>query len=279
MHLRSVLRSTAALCGVAAVTMAISPIGASAAPDPGDVRIHLIHGIPGVPVDVAAGGAEVFADFQFGQTKDLSALAGTTLEDLQVLAAGTDTVAIDAGDVDLPSSGNYTVLAHLTADGDPTLTVFENSTATIAAGQGRLVVRHTAAAPAVDITANGAVAFADVTNPNEATADLPVGTITAAVVPAGETEPVVIGPADLTIADGSELIVYAVGSLEDGTLDVLTETITGLGSNPSRIDTGNSPIDNGRGDSHRGTLLAFAAAAAVIAAGGLVFSRLRRVRS
>ena len=145
-----------------------------------------------MPVDVAAGGAEVFADFEFGQTKDLSALAGTTLADLQVLAAGTDTVAIDAGDVVLPATGNYTVIAHLNADGTR-LDRLRQYTSLTAAGQGRLVVRHTAAAPAVDIRANGTVAFAGVTNPNEGAADLPAGTISADVVPAGAAEPVVIG--------------------------------------------------------------------------------------
>ena len=37
-------------------------------------RIHLIHGIPDTPVDVAAGGENVFTDFNFGDTQDLSAL-------------------------------------------------------------------------------------------------------------------------------------------------------------------------------------------------------------
>lgn len=278
MHIRSVARS-AAILGVAAFAVAALPAGAGAAPAPAAARIHLIHGIPDVPVDVAAGGAEVFADFEFGQTKDLSALAGTTLADLQVLAAGTDTVAIDAGDVALPASGNYTVIAHLTAEGDPTLSVFENDTAAIAAGQGRLVVRHTAAAPAVDIKANGAVAFAGVTNPNEGSADLPVGTISAEVVPAGAASPVVIGPADLAIADGTSLIVYAIGSLDSGTLGVLTETITGLGSNPTRIDTGNSPIDTGDEGSNLSLLIVAMVSAAGIAGAGTLFVRTRRAEA
>ena len=67
------------------------------------------------------------------------------------------TVAIDAGNVALPSSGNYTVLAHLDAAGTPRLAVFQNDTAKIDAGKGRLTVRHAAAAPAVDVRANGAV--------------------------------------------------------------------------------------------------------------------------
>ncbi len=207
-----------------------------------EARIHLIHGIPGVEVDVAAGGANVFEGFSFGETQDLSALAGETLTGVQVKAAGTDTVAIDAGDVTLPGSGNYTIIAHVTADGTPTLGVFENDVSTIAAGEGRLTVRHTAAAPAVDVLANGAVAFAGVTNPQEGVVDLPVGTISASVAAAGTTDPV-IGPADLAITDGQNLIIYAVGALSDGSLTVLTETIDGLGTAPTRVNTGNTPID------------------------------------
>jgi hypothetical protein len=203
----------------------------------------LIHGIPGVDVDVEAGGENVFEGFSFRDTQDLSALAGETLTGLKVKAAGTDDVAIDAGDVALPASGNYSVIAHLGADGTPTLGVFENDTSTIEAGNGRLIVRHTAAAPAVDVKANGDVAFSNLTNGNEAKADLPAGTISAEVVPTGADEPVVIGPADLPINDGEALIVFAVGSLDDGTVDVITESITGLGSAPSAVPTGDSPVE------------------------------------
>ena len=208
-------------------------------------RIHLIHGIPDTPVDVFANGEVVFSNFQFQDTQDLSALAGQTLSGLQVRLAGTETVAIDAGDVTLPASGNVSIIANLDASGNPALNVFTNDTSAIPAGQGRLIVRHTAAAPAVDIRANGAVAFADVTNPNEGQADLPAGTISADVVPAGATEPVVIGPADLPITEGSTLIVYAVGSLDAGNLTTITETITGSGSSPSAVNTGNSPVSDG----------------------------------
>jgi hypothetical protein len=235
-----------------------------------DARIHLIHGIPEVDVDVAAGGENVFTDFSFGDTQDLSALAGATLEGLQVKVAGTDTVAIDAGDVTLPSSGNTTIIAHLDAGGTPTISVFGNDTSTIDGGEGRLVVRHTAAAPEVDIKANGAVAFSSVANGEEGAADLPVGTVSAEVVPAGEDAPVVIGPADLPVNEGEALIVYAVGSLDDETLTVLTETISGLHSNPNAVNTGTSPVEAGSsfGSSWTVGLVALAAAAAMTLAGG-----------
>jgi hypothetical protein len=225
---------TAALMLVASAVPALAQEGA---------RIHLIHGIPDTNVDVFVGGDAVFENFAFGDTQDLSALAGATLEGLEVRLAGTDTVAIGAGDVALPASGNYSIIAHLTADGTPTLAVFANDTSGIDAGEGRLTVRHTAAAPAVDVLANGAVAFANLANPDEASADLGVGTITASVVPTGASEPVVIGPADLAIVDGTSLIVYAVGSLDGGTLTVLTESISGLGTAPTAVDTGNSPVE------------------------------------
>ncbi len=263
-------RSIALAAAVVALLLVALP--ASAQDD--DVRIHLIHGIPGIDVDVWAGGEPVFEGFAFGDTQDLSALAGTTLEAVEVRVAGTEDVAIDAGDVALPASGNYTVIAHLGEDGTPTLGVFENDTSAIAAGQGRLTVRHTAAAPAVDVLAGGEPAFTNLANPDEASADLPAGTVSASVVPTGATEPVVIGPADLAIDDGSSLIVYAVGSLDDESLTVLTESITGLGTAPNAVDTGNSPVDDGS----PGQMLPVVVIAAGFAmtAAGIALSRRRR---
>jgi hypothetical protein len=219
-----------------------SPAGAQSG-----ARIHLIHGIPDTPVDVAVDGENVITDFNFGDTEDLSSFAGQTLVGVQVKAAGTDTVAIDAGDLALPAEGNVTAIAHLDADGNPTLTVFDNELGDIPAGQGRLVVRHTAGAPAVVVRANGEVAVSNLSNPNEASAELPAGTISADVVPTGATEPVVIGPADLPITEGETLVVYAVGSLDAETLQTLTETIAGSGSAPSAVHTGNSPVSDGSG--------------------------------
>ncbi|MEM7274750.1 MAG: DUF4397 domain-containing protein [Actinomycetota bacterium] len=250
--------------------LALSPASA----DDG-VRIHLIHGIPGVDVDVEAGGANVFEGFSFGDTQDLSALAGATLEGVKVKVAGTDTVAIDGGDITLPAEGNFTVIAHLDAEGTPTLGVFENDATNTAAGEGRLTVRHTAAAPAVDVLAADAVAFANVTNGNGGSLDLAAGTISASVVPTGETEPVVIGPADLTVVEGEHLLVYAVGSLEDGTLNVLTETITGLHTAPAEVNTGNSlPAANGL----NATAVALLGALVLASAGGVAVAT-RRVRA
>jgi hypothetical protein len=177
----------------------------------------------------------------------------------------------------LGASGNVSIIANLDAGGNPALNVFTNNTSAIPAGQCRLVVRHTAAAPAVDVLTNGAVAFANLSNPNESQADLPAGTISASVVPTGATEPVVIGPADLPITEGSTLIVYAVGSLDAGTLTTITETIGGSGSAPGRVDTGNSPVSDPEATSAAATwvLAGLTGAAAATLAGRRVLAARR----
>ena len=258
----------------ALMALAIASIAFAVPASAQNARIHLLHGIPATDVDVEAGGSNVFEGFSFGDTQDLSGFAGATLEGVKVKVAGTDTVAIDAGDVALPASGNYTLIAHLDADGTPTISVFENDTSSLDAGNGRLTVRHTAAAPSVDILANGDVAFANVPNGAGGGADLPAGTISASVVPTGATEPVVIGPADLPITEGANLIVYAVGSLSDDSLTVLTESISGLGSAPTAVNTGNSPVESAQA----GINVALVAVIAVALAAAVAVPAVARTR-
>ena len=109
------MKRVIALIAVLAAALALLSTGGSPAGAQSGARIHLIHGIPDTPVDVVAGGEVVFSDFDFQDTQDLSALAGQTLAGLQVRLAGTDTVAIDAGDVTLPASGNVSIIANLDA--------------------------------------------------------------------------------------------------------------------------------------------------------------------
>jgi hypothetical protein len=117
------------------------------------------------------------------------------------------------------------------------LTPYVNDTSAIAAGQARLTVRHDAAAPAVDVRAGGDPVFTDLVNPDEDSADIPAGTVSADVVLAG-TDKVAIGPADLQLAEGAHTIVYAWGSAEDGNLKLAVQTISGMHSTPSGVPGG-----------------------------------------
>ncbi len=136
----------------------------------------------------------------------------------------------------MPAGANATVVAHLTADGQPALTPFVNDVSAVAAGQARVTVRHTAAAPAVDVRAGGTPVAPGLTNPNEATLTVPAGTVSADVVLAG-TQTVAIGPADLALAEGTTTIVYAWGSEEAG-FELAAQTISGAHSAPSGVPGG-----------------------------------------
>lgn len=226
----------------AGVLVALAGVAPAQAAE-GDAQLSVFHGVPGLTVDVYVNNALTLDDFAPGS------LAGP-LE----LAPGTYTVAITASDaadasapaigpvdLTLESGGNYTAVAHLTEAGAPTATLFTNDTSTVAAGEGRLTVRHVAAAPAVDVLAGGTPAITNLANPNESVLTLPAGTISAAVAATGTTTPV-IGPADLEVAEGANTIVYAWGSLADSNLALGVQSITGLHSAPGSIPAGEAGL-------------------------------------
>lgn len=241
-----------------------APLGAQNA---AGERIHLINGVPDSKVDVSIGGSTAVEDFEFRDTQDLSSMGGEALDAVVVTDSASGDVLLDAGDVTLPDSGSVSMLIHLKVDGSLSLSIFENDLSRVAAGESRLVVRHLAAAPPVDVLAAGEVVFEALANGGERSADLPAGDVSASLVPTGEDGPTVIGPADLQMLEGAALIVYGVGSFEDGTMNVVTESITGLDSAPNAVNTGNSAVI----EASVGVL---AAAAFLVVMGLLVLTRL-----
>lgn len=235
----------------AAVTLAAAPLAlaglalaAPASASTGEATVSVLHGVPGLTVDVYANGEVLLPDFAPGTLTDpLQLPAGEY--DLAVYEAGADPDAADpaiqADDVAVPGGANVTVVAHLSADGTPVLTPFVNDVSTLAAGEGRLTVRHTAAAPAVDARAGGEVVVPGLENPDEATLELPAGTVSADVVLAG-TDTVAIGPADVDVAEGVATIVYAWGSAEENSLALAVQTIDGLHGAPSGIPSGEAGL-------------------------------------
>jgi hypothetical protein len=207
-------------------------------------QVSVVHGIPGQPVDVYVNGKKTIPDFQPGKVAGpLSLPAGQYDIALTKPGEPVGEALLTVDDAEVPGGANISLVAHLSADGKPALTPFVNDTKKLSPGQARLIVRHTAAAPAVDVRAGGKPVFKDLTNPNEAKADVDAGTVSADVVLAGTTT-VVLGPADLDLAEGTATIVYAVGSAEDKTLDLVTQQITGLHSAPGGVPSG----DGGRAD-------------------------------
>lgn len=231
----------------AAASLALVATAAVPATAQDDAQVSVLHAVPGLTVDVYVNGEETLPDFEPGTlTEPLTLPAGDY--DIEVYADGadpeTEDPAISAEDLAVPGGANITLTANLDADGNPALNAFVNDTSTVEAGQTRLTVRHTAAAPAVDIRAGGSPVIEGLTNPNEEVLNLEAGTVSADVVLAG-TEDVAIGPADLDLAEGTNTIVYAWGSAADGNLDLAVQTIAGLHSDPSGVPSGASGVAEG----------------------------------
>ncbi|TDN42838.1 uncharacterized protein DUF4397 [Curtobacterium flaccumfaciens] len=258
-----------------AAAAAVMPATAATAAT-GDATLSVLHAVPAVTVDVYLDGKRALDDFTPGS------LAGPMM-----VPAGAHQLAITASDaadaskpiigpvdVTLDGGANYTAVAHDKTDGSPTATLFTNDTSAVPAGQGRLIVRHVAAAPAVDVLAGGKAVVSNLANPDEQALVLPAGTVSAAVAATGTTDPV-IGPADVAVTAGADTIVYAWGSLDDGNLALATQTIEGLGGTPNGVPAGNAglvatntaPLAGGAAG------IAAAAIAAAVAVGAVVLRR------
>jgi hypothetical protein len=233
--IRRTLRTAAAVM----VAVALAGLGTAPAHAAGEATVSVLHGVPDTPVDVYANGEELLTDFEPGTLTDPQTLPSGTY-DLKVVAPGDGAdgdALIEANGVTVPDGANVTVVAHLDADGAPTLTPFVNDMSQISAGMARLTVRHTAAAPEVDVRANEQPVFESLANPDEASAEVDPGTVSADVTLAG-TEDVAIGPADLDLQEGTNTIVYAWGSAEDDNLQLAVQTISGLHDAPGGVPGG-----------------------------------------
>lgn len=258
-----------------AATLAVLGAGTAAAQTSG-ADVTVVHGVPGLTVDVYVNGNLTLEDFEFGDMAGpLSLPAGSY--DVAITAADDtiDNAVLTQDGIAVTDGLNASIIAHLQEDGSPTISVFVNDTAAIDAGNGRLTVRHTAEAPAVDILlADGTALFTNVTNPNEGTVDVPAAAYDVEIAPTGAGVSASVFSAPGTeVPEGTNRIVYAVGSLAGGTFTLMVQDVTGLGSAPAAVNTGS-------GDFATSSLPLAAILLTIIGAGMLitVTPAIRRVR-
>ena len=228
-----------ALAAAGSLTLAATAFAAIPASAAENAQLSVLHAVPDLTVDVYVDGKRTLNDFKPGSLAGPLNLAGGSYE----VAITADDAEDDSDpligpiDLELEDGRNYTAVAHLEEGGDPTATLFRNDTSKTEAGQGRLTVRHVAAAPAVDVLAGGDAVISDLSNPDEEVLDLDAGTVEASVAAAATTDPV-IGPADVNVKEGANTIVYAWGSLDDDNLDIAVLTISVLHSGPGGVNAG-----------------------------------------
>lgn len=194
--------------------------------DEGTAKLSVLHGVPGLTVDVWVDGKRALDNFKPGT---LAGPLNVPDGDHKIAITGANATSaanpvIGPVTVDLEAGEDYTAVAHLSANGKPTATLFTNDTSPSPDGKGKLTVRHVAAAPAVDVLAGKTAVIKGLTNPHQKTLTLKAGTVSASVAAAGTTAPL-IGPAKVKVAEGKNTIVYAWGSLSAKNLKVAVQVV------------------------------------------------------
>jgi len=225
------------LAAGSAVTAAAVPARAAT----GDASVTIVHGIPNTPVDVYANSKKILSDFTFKTvTGPLSLPAGSYTIDVRKAGSSASSTPVLAATEQVPAGANLTIVADLTAAGQPALTAFANDTSAVGDGKGRLVVRHTAAAPAVDVYAGTSKVISGLTNGQQQALTVPSGSVSAKVTLAGQTA-AVLGPVSVPVTAGMGTVVYAIGSASGKTLTAVTQQYP-LGGMPSGAQAGSGGL-------------------------------------
>jgi hypothetical protein len=196
-------------------------------------RVFIIHGIPGVPVDVYAtlAGAPLpatptVANFQPKQIVDVT--AGPATVDIRIFAAGanpqTATPVIAVLGAAVPGPGEVSILAHLSGAGTPTASIYINDASAPLPGAARVSVRHAAQAPAVQLAAGGVPKLA-LTNPYFGDLEVPAGVAISLQLQVPFTGAAITPSASLTFNAGTRYFVYAIGSVPGGTFDFIVQAV------------------------------------------------------
>lgn len=237
------MRKIATLALVAATALATMTATAGAATVSSSL-VSVVHGIPGAVVDVYVNEALFLEDFQ---PEDVAGPVNLPAGeyDIAIYAADADPdvdmPVIDAPGVMVPAGINAAVVAHLDDTGTPTASVFVNDMSELADGEARLTIRHTAEAPEVDVYANGALELTPgaFVNGEESVNDVPADTYGATVTAPSDPTTVLVDLGDVTLTEGANTIVYAIGTFP-GTFTVVVDLIPGLGSGGLFVDDDSS---------------------------------------
>jgi uncharacterized protein DUF4397 len=237
--------------------------------------VTIVHGLPRFTADVYVNGELLLSGFKAESTTDpLTLTEGEYDVAIRNVGSPADSEPALQDVITLNGGLNVSIVAHLDEGGSPALSVFENDLSQIPAGESLLVVRHQAAAPAVDVLSDGETLLTDVTSGNEAETNLAVATHEVAVAAAGGGEELV-SPTALQFEEGTAQVLYLIGSADDDTLGLMVQTVSGLQSAPSGVATGDGGLAETPGFPAWAAIVMIGAVL-VLVASGLQLRRSRR---
>jgi hypothetical protein len=222
----------------------LTGLGASTslAQQPAPASVTLVHGVRGLIADVYLDGALALPAFEPERTTDaLSIPAGPHTVDVRTAGAAADSAPVVSASVDLPPGGQFSAVVHLAQDGSPTVTLYPDEATAVAAGNARVIVRHAAAAPPIDVNLDGSQVAAALPNTGQANTDTAPGSHTVEVALGGAGTPA-LPPEDVPTTEGASTVLYLVGSANDNSLVWLAQQRTGVASAPTAVRSGTSGL-------------------------------------
>ncbi len=217
------MRTRKFITGVAAAALAAIPLTAAAAAEHTPAEIVVVHGVPGLEVDVLVDGSPAITGFEFGDVVKTSLPAGDYT--FAVAATGT-TVAILEIEASLGAGLSATIAAYLDTNGDPKLQAFVNEN-----GASGIQPFHLANFGPVDILSGTTTVLGPVSNGQTARIDVEGGTTVADVgigaAPSGGVAAIELG--DVAVPVNTLIMVYAIGPNTGETLPTVVTSSTNVG--------------------------------------------------
>jgi hypothetical protein len=219
---------------LAIVSTALVLMVGIASADMHEATVYVVHGIPGVLVDVEVEGDCLLPGFDFGDIAGPLSLPEDTYN-IKIRAADGSCTGGIVLDLDVPFTAgqNVTVIAYLDDMGNPTAKVFDNDFSATDPGKARWIVHHTAYAPMVDVKVmRGAgrgpgLVVEDFENGDQAVAETRPGEWNVSLTLPDGTDPV-FGPVPVELKPFTAYRIFAVGDFSGGTFTFLIFPYDGL---------------------------------------------------
>lgn len=222
--------SAAVISAVAAgsMLMAGAPVATAGA---GEAVLYVVHGIPGVKVDVCiAGLGEVESGMKYATRFREELVPSTAKIRIRAASKGQCKGALLAtASVPLADGDNVTAVARLEA-GDPTITAFDNDLSPTPGGEFRITAAHMMKGGAVDVYVGDEIAIPALARGDQSGVTRAVGLFTIFTTRAGKTTPI-LGPRTVTSAtEGSAYTFVMVGTkVENNAFVVFKQPIVAPG--------------------------------------------------
>ncbi len=204
--------------------------------------VTVVHGLRGLLADLYLDGELVLEGFRAERTTDpMQVSAGRHRFAIREAGEPASSKPALAGSVNVEAGSNWSLVAHQSPSGQPTLSVFDNDTSSVPSGRARVVIRHTADAPPIDVLVNQDAFVQNLAPTRQSTGSLSADSYDV-VVDNAQGQGVLVPPSNIQFAEGSSNLLYLIGSANNRSVGWLAQTIDGLDTAPSGVPTGTSGL-------------------------------------